>query len=128
MLQQYNRITQQQARMGEQLVGLSENSLSLQASLSGAPSTQQSGGLGNTASKQQQQQQGDSSQAADAPAGDTGPPLHPVPSAAAGADGAAVETTTPLEELLEQHLRDRGDFMAVSAVAVAAVVVPAILS
>jgi hypothetical protein len=95
MLQQYNRITQQQARAGQQLVGLSENSLSLQASLSGAPSTQPSGTsilLGK---------QGDGSEhgAVEPPADETWSPALQTGSdtvASAATDEAAAETTTPL--------------------------------
>jgi hypothetical protein len=108
MLHQYNRITQQQARAGQQLVGMSEDSFSLQTSLSGAPSTQP----GTTDGSAGKRQGGSQSTARELQVdGQIRPHTSP------GAGDEAQPDIAPLDELLEQYLRDRGDFMAVSTVA-----------
>lgn len=130
MLQQYNRMTQQQAREGQQLLEKSENSLTLQSSLSGAPSVQQSGGGGSRGSSQQGSGGADNTQECGAlpkQPGAAGPAAAAaaVSAAAAGADvaaaaGAAGEPqpaeTVSLEELLERHMLERLDLVSVSVV------------
>jgi hypothetical protein len=108
MLQQYNRITQQQARAGQQLVGMSEHSFSLQTSLSGAPSTQPSTSDGSAGKRQGKSHSTAGEQQMDGQAR---------PQTSSGAGDDAQPETAPLEDLLELYLRDRGDCMAVSPVA-----------
>lgn len=111
MLQQYNRITQQQAHAGQELVGLSENSFSL-SSLSLASSSQENSS-GSAVSKQQgRSPPGAGELASDGAHAQTGPGA----ASAAAADDAQSPVAS-LEELFDQHLSDRSETLRVSAVA-----------